>query len=51
MSGWNPADHYVTAINDEFRNHAMSVAEWVENSKRWKTNDDNIAVNDACRSC
>jgi ABC-type multidrug transport system ATPase subunit len=38
LSGWNPADHYVTAINDEFRNHAMSVVEWATKFKEWKRN-------------
>jgi ABC-type multidrug transport system ATPase subunit len=27
LPGWNPADHYVTAVNDEFRHHALSVVE------------------------
>jgi ABC-type multidrug transport system ATPase subunit len=49
LPGWNPADHYVTAVNDEFRNHAMSVAEWATKFKEWKssesTNDDDDAVN------
>jgi ABC-type multidrug transport system ATPase subunit len=36
LSGWNPADHYVTAINDEFRNHAMSVVEWATKFKEWR---------------
>ena len=27
-TNYNPADHYVTAVNDEFRHHALSVDEW-----------------------
>eukprot|EP00540_Astrosyne_radiata_P020404 CAMPEP_0116827116 /NCGR_PEP_ID=MMETSP0418-20121206/2916_1 /TAXON_ID=1158023 /ORGANISM="Astrosyne radiata, Strain 13vi08-1A" /LENGTH=591 /DNA_ID=CAMNT_0004455847 /DNA_START=63 /DNA_END=1838 /DNA_ORIENTATION=+ len=27
---YNPADHYVTSVNDEFRHHAMSVEDWAE---------------------
>jgi ABC-type multidrug transport system ATPase subunit len=36
LTGWNPADHYVTAINDEFRNNAMPVVEWATEFKEWK---------------
>jgi ABC-type multidrug transport system ATPase subunit len=39
LSGWNPADHYVTAVNDEFRNHAMSVAEWAKKFKEWNSSE------------
>jgi ABC-type multidrug transport system ATPase subunit len=39
LAGWNPADHYVTAINDEFRDHAMSVAEWATKFKEWKSSE------------
>jgi ABC-type multidrug transport system ATPase subunit len=33
--GWNPADHYVTVVNDEFRDHALSVDEWAQAFARW----------------
>ena len=33
--GWNPADHDVTAVNDEFRNNALPVAEWDLRFKQW----------------
>ncbi len=33
--GWNPADHYVTLVNDEFRNHALSVPEWAAKFQQW----------------
>jgi hypothetical protein len=48
LPGWNPADHYVTAVNDEFRNHALPVAEWAAKFKEWKTsaNDDDADAND-----
>ena len=35
LPGWNPADHYVTAVNDEFRDHELSVAEWASKYKEW----------------
>lgn len=35
--GWNPADHYVTMVNDEFRDHAKSVDEWASSYKKWQT--------------
>jgi len=34
---WNSADHYVTMVNDEFRNHTKSVDEWAELYKQWET--------------
>lgn len=34
-AGWNPADHYVTVVNDEFRNHELSVDEWAEKYLDW----------------
>jgi ABC-type multidrug transport system ATPase subunit len=34
--GWNPADHYVTLVNDEFRNHAKSVDEWSKCYSEWQ---------------
>jgi ABC-type multidrug transport system ATPase subunit len=33
---WNPADHYVTMVNDEFRNHALGVDEWARRYKLWE---------------
>jgi ABC-type multidrug transport system ATPase subunit len=33
--GWNPADHYVTVVNDEFRDHVLSVDEWAKAFARW----------------
>jgi ABC-type multidrug transport system ATPase subunit len=33
--GWNPADHYVTVVNDEFRDHALSVDEWARAFAGW----------------
>lgn len=36
--GWNPADHYVTMVNDEFRDHARSVEEWAQSYKDWQKN-------------
>jgi len=33
---WNPADHYVTMVNDEFRNHALNVDEWARRYKLWE---------------
>jgi ABC-type multidrug transport system permease subunit len=29
-ANFNPADHYVTAVNDEFRLHELSVDEWAQ---------------------
>lgn len=34
-TGWNPADHYVTVVNDEFRDHALSVNEWAAAFANW----------------
>lgn len=34
--GWNPADHYVTVVNDEFRDHKLSVDEWAKKFEEWK---------------
>ena len=36
--GWNPADHYVTMVNDEFRDHARSVDEWASLYLEWQKN-------------
>ena len=36
--GWNSADHYVTMVNDEFRDHAKSVDEWAESYQFWQKN-------------
>jgi hypothetical protein len=35
-AGWNPADHYVIMVNDEFRDHAKSVKEWAKCYTRWE---------------
>jgi len=34
-TGWNPADWYVTMVNDEFRNHSLSVNKWAELYRKW----------------
>eukprot|EP00934_Nitzschia_sp_Nitz4_P009418 Nitzschia sp. Nitz4//scaffold142_size57810//52068//54174//NITZ4_006501-RA/size57810-processed-gene-0.52-mRNA-1//1//CDS//3329536406//9408//frame0 len=34
--GWNPADHYVTMVNDEFREHTKSVEEWARLYTAWE---------------
>lgn len=34
--GWNSADHYVTLVNDEFRDHAASVDEWAAFYNHWQ---------------
>lgn len=34
--GWNPADFYVTMVNDEFRDHAKSVDEWSGLYSEWE---------------
>ena len=34
--GWNAADHYVTMVNDEFRDHAKSVDEWAKLYQEWE---------------
>lgn len=34
-SEWNPADWYVTMVNDDFRNHTLSVSEWSRLYRRW----------------
>lgn len=36
--GWNPCDHYVTAVNDEFRDHDLSVSEWAQKYIEWRDN-------------
>jgi len=35
---WNPADWYVTMVNDEFRNHVLSVDEWSQLYREWNPN-------------
>ena len=35
LPGWNHADHYITAVNDEFRDHELTVTEWAEHYKQW----------------
>lgn len=32
---WNASDWYVTMVNDEFRNHALSVDEWAKLYREW----------------
>lgn len=39
--GWNPCDHYVTAVNDEFRDHELSVDEWAEKFLDWTEEQQN----------
>lgn len=34
--GWNASDHYVTMVNDEFRDHAKSVDEWANLYMQWE---------------
>lgn len=34
--GWNASDHYVTMVNDEFRDHAKSVDEWADLYMQWE---------------
>ena len=38
--GWNPCDHYVTAVNDEFRDHELSVDEWAQKFLLWTEKQD-----------
>lgn len=33
---WNCPDHFVTMVNDEFRDHAKSVKEWVDLYSTWE---------------
>jgi ABC-type multidrug transport system ATPase subunit len=33
---WNAADHYVTMVNDEFRDHAKSVEGWAKLFQKWE---------------
>mmetsp|Transcript_40197 Transcript_40197/g.45745 ORF Transcript_40197/g.45745 Transcript_40197/m.45745 type:complete len:641 (-) Transcript_40197:176-2098(-) len=37
-SNFNPADHYVTVVNDEFRLHELSVTEWAEKFSQYSIN-------------
>jgi len=32
---WNPADWYVTMVNDEFRNHSLSIDQWSSLYRQW----------------
>lgn len=48
--GWNPADHYVTMVNDEFRDHALSVDEWALKYSQWAKKDDTNSRLDASLS-
>lgn len=34
---FNPADHYATVVNDEFRLHALSVDEWADKFEHYAT--------------
>jgi ABC-type multidrug transport system ATPase subunit/ABC-type multidrug transport system permease subunit len=38
-AGWNPADHYITAVNDEFRLRPLSVDEWAEKFAAYQPDD------------
>jgi len=40
---WNPSDWYVTMVNDEFRNHSLSVNKWAKLYREW---DPNFQVQD-----
>jgi len=33
--GWNRAEHYVTVVNDEFRDHELTVDEWAHRYQAW----------------
>jgi ABC-type multidrug transport system ATPase subunit len=35
---WNSSDHYVTMVNDEFRDHVKSVDEWAGLYQKWENN-------------
>lgn len=43
-TSWNPADHYVTLVNDEFRNHALSVPEWALKFQQWSKANKEVAT-------
>jgi len=36
-SNFNPADHYVTVVNDEFRLHELTVPEWAEKFSQYSS--------------
>jgi ABC-type multidrug transport system ATPase subunit len=38
---WNPADFYITAVNDEFKNHCLSVEEWSNLFKTYTASNEN----------
>jgi len=40
---YNPADHYVTVVNDDFRDHPLSIDEWAERFFAYKA-DPEVAV-------
>lgn len=44
--GWNPADHYVTVVNDEFRQHQLSVAEWARRFQAWRSRENSSTTSD-----
>lgn len=53
QKGWNPCDHYVTAVNDEFRDHDLSVDEWADKYLAWTkrvSEEAQEAVNSITRS-
>jgi len=33
--GWSRSDHYVSVVNDEFQQHALSVDEWAHKFTQW----------------
>lgn len=33
--GWNNADNYISAVNDEFEDHNISVEQWAEHYRQW----------------
>lgn len=35
-AGWNPADHYITLVNDDFRDSIKTVEEWEAAFKKWE---------------
>ena len=39
---YNPADHYVSMVNDEFQLHSMSVDEWEDAFEQWKDEKGNL---------
>ena len=33
--GWNNADHYISAVNDEFQEQSITVEQWAEHYRQW----------------